>query len=182
MNPLDQLADIATPDGVSIWPLALGYWLSLGVIVAIIAFGIIAFVKYRNKRKVKRESLLALALLDISDEYYAHRVQVIMKSLCSHYLPLSSSSQLHGKQWHTLVLSIYQGKETSRLTQVIDNLYQALYSPEQKADQNSISQNKLIQLTIKEWITASFPCKKVNINQADFASLGTARTGEVHNV
>ena len=121
MNPLDQLADITQPNGVSMWPLAWGYWLALGLIIAIIAFGIIAFVKYRNKRKLKRESIQALAQLDINSEYYAHRVQVIMKSLCSHYLPLSSSAQMHGKQWQSLVLFVYQGKDTQRLTKVIDD-------------------------------------------------------------
>lgn len=160
MNPLDQLADIIPPDAVSMWPLAWGYWIALVLVIVILGFGIIGILNYRNRRKVKREALQTLANLDSKNEYYAHKVQVLMKTLCVQYLPLYSSAQMHGEEWKSLVLSIYQGKKSENLAQVIDSLYQDLYFPKNKNDTDYIDRNQKIQSTIAEWIQSSFPCKK----------------------
>lgn len=182
MNPLDQLADITPPEAVSMWPLAWGYWLALALLVAIIGFVIFAFIQYRTKRSGKRKALLALANLDTSDAYFTYKVQVIMKSLCSYYLPLSASSQMHGQQWKYLVLSIYKGNELNKLTEVLDSLYQSLYFPENKIDHETSNRNQQIHSTIKEWINTSFPCKHKANEQSGYHDHDPVRTSELSNV
>jgi hypothetical protein len=182
MNPLDQLADILPPDTVSIWPLAWGYWLVLVIIIVLIGFGIFGLVQYRNKRRAKREALKSLAVLDTANEYYAHKIQVLMKTLCTHYLPMLSSTQMHGEEWKSLVVSIYQGKETSRLSQVIDSIYQTLYYPKIKNDTDFINQNENIKDTIEEWIKSSFPCKNEVSKHSAYHQTDDSVVNEVRNV
>lgn len=186
MNPLDQLADILPPDTVSIWPLAWGYWFLLVAIIVLIGFGIFATLQYRSKRRAKREALKNLTLLDTANEYYAHNLQVLMKTLCTHYLPMGSSSQMHGEEWKSLVVSIYQGKETSRLKAVIDSLFQALYYPKIKNDTEFINHNEKIKDTIEEWIKSSFPCKSEVIEPSAYHriddSVASSVVSEVRNV
>lgn len=182
MNPLDQLADIMPPDAVSIWPLAWGYWLLLVIVIALIGLCIFGILKYRNERRAKREALKSLANVDTANEYYAHKIQVLMKSLCAHYLPLLSSSQMHGEEWKSLVLSIYRGKDSSNFSQVIDELYLALYFPKITSGTNFIHQNKKIQSTIDEWIKSSFPCKNQGSNLSSYQQIDDSAAREVNNV
>lgn len=182
MNPLDQLADIMPPDTVSIWPLAWGYWLALALVVTIIGLSIYAIIQYRMKRQAKREALLALAKLNTSDEYYAYKVQVIMKSLCAHYLPLSFSSQMHGQQWKSLILSVYHGKDTNSLSQALDTLYQGLYVPESKTEQDITNRNEHTQKTISKWISSSFPCNKNSESHSSRSPVAAKYSSEVNNV
>jgi hypothetical protein len=182
MNPLDQLADITLPKAVSMWPLAWGYLLALALSVVIIGFAIFAFMQYRKKRSAKRKALFALANLDTTDAYYTSKVQVIMKSLCSYYLPLSSSSQRHGQQWKSLILSVYKGNDVNKLTEVLDSLYQGLYFPKNKTEHDLSNQNQQIQSIIKEWINTSFPCKQQTNAQHAYKDLDAGRTSEVSNV
>lgn len=182
MSPLDQLADILPPDAVSIWPLAWGYWLLLVIIIALIGFSIFGTLQYRRTRKAKREALKNLGDLDTANEYFAHKIQVIMKTLCTHYVPMLSSSQMHGEGWKSLVVSIYQGKETSSLNQVIDSLYQSLYYPKIKNDIDFINQNEKIKDTIEEWIKSSFPCKNEVSKPSYYQKVDDSAASEVRNV
>jgi len=188
MNPLDQLADITPPDAVSIWPLAWGYWLVLAIILVLVIYCIFAVKKFRQKRQVKREALLTLSKLDTNSKYYAHDVQLIMKSLCSHYLPLAKAAQLYANQWKSFVLAIYQGSDTERLALVIDNMYSSLYSAnnglttDTKEQVAQKQQNEQVQVTVKEWISTSFPCKKVKRDQLNVTQIATQATSEMQNV
>ena len=159
MNPLNQLADIVQPDAVSIWPLAWGYWLVVVLGLGLIGFGIFTILSYRTKRKAKREALQSLANLDRKNEHYAHNVQVLMKTLCAHYLPSYSSYQMHGEKWKSLILSIYEGKETANLNQAIDDIYYALYFPKNPNGPDIITLHEKIHSSISDWIKNSFPCK-----------------------
>lgn len=181
MNPLDQLADITPPDSVSIWPLAWGYWVAIGILLVTVVLCAFTFIKFRNKRKAKRIALVSLATLDTQNIYFAHNIHVIMKTLCSHYLPASSSSQMYGKHWQTLVLSIYKGKEPERLSKAIDYMYSSLYSPDAIQDDDVSAQNENVKNVVTEWVSSSFPCKKEPNNTAVECKVETLPLGEVPN-
>lgn len=46
-SPLDQLADIHLPDGVSWWPLAPGWW----ILLALITLAVIGFLVWRHRKQ-----------------------------------------------------------------------------------------------------------------------------------
>lgn len=58
-SPLDQLADIHLPDGVSWWPLAPGWWILMGIIVLIVT----AFILWRKRYIKRRYRQQAITLL-----------------------------------------------------------------------------------------------------------------------
>ncbi len=62
MNPQLNLNDIHLPDAVSVWPLALGWWLVLGVVIAILMGGWI-FMRYWRKKAAYRLALQQLKAL-----------------------------------------------------------------------------------------------------------------------
>jgi uncharacterized protein DUF4381 len=72
MNPLlEQLHDIEGIDSISVWPLAIGWWIIIFISLAILVFlGIYAIKWIAFKRSWKHDTLQKLALLEsnFSDE------------------------------------------------------------------------------------------------------------------
>lgn len=176
MNPLDQLADITTPEAVSMWPLAWGYWLAIAILVAVLVWGVSSLRRYRLRRKVKLAALKALGDISDNSNYaeIAHKVQVIIKNICAHYLPESNSKMLYGDSWHTFLLALYKGGQKTEFASAIDVLQARLYAPsalhlgnntcenENHANNsNEIEkQNILILKAMKDFVQNSFPCSQ----------------------
>jgi hypothetical protein len=174
MNPLDQLADITTPQNVSIWPLAWGYWLVLALAILLLAIAIISVVRFKNTRKQKRGAMAALNSLETLDPYFAHKVHVLIKTLVAHYMPHVASKTMHGSEWQSLLLSVYKGNHPSEVVRSISMLQARMYakppasleaalpSKEATADdlQNVVrAQNDVILTAMRDFVDTSFPCK-----------------------
>lgn len=127
MNPLDQLADIAPPTNVSIWPLAWGYWALIAICLLLIVWAVMSIIKYRARRKAKYHALAIMSSLDPCDEYFAHKMQVALKKVSEHYLPQHKSQMLYGSSWQAFLLSIYQGKNPTQLSKAVARLNAHLY-------------------------------------------------------
>ena len=67
-SPLDQLADIQLPDPVSLWPLAPGWYMLLGLVLllALAAYG------YYRRQRSRRYRRAALAELQLAYSAYQH--------------------------------------------------------------------------------------------------------------
>jgi hypothetical protein len=178
MNPLDQLADISTPTTVSMWPLAWGYWVLIGALLALLVWVVLAILRYKKHRKAKYEALAALARLKhkTSHYYFSQNIQVIMKTLCAQYLPDSTSKTLHGDEWQSLIMKLYNGNKPRALESTLALLYENLYSNKahalhgsegktivkDKASNESLEltqQNEHILATVTDFVKSSFPCK-----------------------
>ena len=59
-DPLEQLKDIHLPDAVSWWPLALGWWVLLFLVLVIIALGVYLYI--RSQRQTRQEIIIEQAL------------------------------------------------------------------------------------------------------------------------
>ncbi|MFT6269152.1 MAG: hypothetical protein ACJAVV_001976 [Alphaproteobacteria bacterium] len=171
MNPLDQLADITAPASVSLWPLAWGYWLLIVLSLALLIWGTVSLLKFRKKRHEKYKAVAALSSIDSHSPYFAHKVQLVMKTLCAHYLPYAASKTLYGNAWRSLLLSVYKGKQIAELDQAITMLQKRLYAKAAGNEQTSvpsdsenqetanIEQNQQILIAMKDLVNTSFPCK-----------------------
>jgi hypothetical protein len=174
MNPLDQLADITTPQNVSIWPLAWGYWLVLALVILLLAITIISLLRFKNTRKQKRGAMATLNKLETLDPYFAHKVQMLIKTLLAHYMPHVASKTMHGSEWQSLLLSVYRGNQPSELVRSMSMLQARMYakpptsleavllSKEVTADaqQNVVrAQNDAILTAMRDFVGTSFPCK-----------------------
>jgi hypothetical protein len=193
MNPLDQLADIATPTGVSIWPLAWGYWLLILLVIGMLSWALVGFFQFRKKRQQKHHGMAALTSISLQSPYFAYKVQVVLKRLCAHYLPNAASQALYGNEWQSLLISIYKGSQSLQLEKAIDMLQQRLYANDTDENQpaetgNSenkesavIGQNHLILVAIKDLVATSFPCKAHKHGPAATKDV-SARSQEVSHV
>lgn len=104
MNPtaehaLANLRDIHTPDAISLWPIAPG-WYGLAVLILLIIVG--AYFYYRYWKKHKRYRRQALKHLDsiyrqASDSDYLQQIAELIKHTAMQHDP--SLAKQSGKQW-----------------------------------------------------------------------------------
>jgi len=118
MPPIDQLPleDIITPAGVSVWPLAIGWWLLLLIASALVFFAITYYRAYRKKWGYRVEALQLLELTinnwkekTINDELAIKELLTILKrTAISAYSEKNKNGTknleaLYGKEWLQLL-------------------------------------------------------------------------------
>lgn len=202
MNPLDQLADITSPQSISVWPLAWGYYVVIVLVLALLALAVYGFMAFKTRRKAKYAALTKLNKIDIQEPYFAHKVQVVLKNLMTHYMPQIVSKTMHGNEWQALLLYVYRGKQTTRFEQTMLILQQRMYANTEQlsllnqgvsveadaqttASAATTEQNQQILNAVKEFVSTSFPCKTASNDNA--AANISARTKfitaqKAHNV
>lgn len=103
-SPLDQLADIHLPDGVSWWPLAPGWWILLALLVS----AIIGFFIWRHRQQQNHYRVIAQQELSaIYAHYqqannaaeYLHAVSVLLRRTALTAYPHSFNASIKGKEW-----------------------------------------------------------------------------------
>ena len=150
-NPaLAQLKDIHTPEAIGAWPLALGYWLALLVVILLIT--LLVYV-YRNKKKqslVKKEALNALSQLELNDNpEFAIQVNALLKRAALSYLPRNEVATIDGTPWYQFLDStlpkVHQGKFNQLLNQ--------RYSKQGLSDQEKQQLKELATV----WMNKSLP-------------------------
>ncbi|MGK0298420.1 MAG: hypothetical protein ACI9XC_002042 [Gammaproteobacteria bacterium] len=106
-DPLDlPLRDIHLPDGLSLWPLAYGWWILIAVIIMT---AIIAIILYRRNQKA-RISAITLARKEfarITDEYQKNNetlklvkeISILLRRLSISLFPRTEVASLTGEEW-----------------------------------------------------------------------------------
>jgi len=103
MQDLSQLKDIHLPPAITEWPIAYGWWLSLALLIAIIAVSVLLFIKQRKKSAIKRS---ALTLLDHQytqfkankdAQVFLQQCNQVLKRYCLSHYPEAVS--LSGAAW-----------------------------------------------------------------------------------
>ncbi len=92
MDPLSQLHDIQMPAAMGWWPLAVGWYLLIALIVLLLVFGSWFFSRPK-KRHLKRE---VLTLLDNAD--YAG-VSTLLRRVALFQYPKENVAGLQGEAW-----------------------------------------------------------------------------------
>lgn len=103
-SPLDQLADIHLPAGVSWWPLAPGWWVLLALLViVIIGFFIWRHRKQQNHYRVIAQQELAEIYADYQQSQnaaaYLHALSVLLRRTALTAYPHSFNASIKGKDW-----------------------------------------------------------------------------------
>ena len=95
------LADIIVPKGVSIWPLALGWWLVLAMLIAIVIGLLITYKQYRKKWGYRREALRLLKNYQqtLQDQSIAIKYLECLKRTAISAYPTQNIQALHGQAW-----------------------------------------------------------------------------------
>ncbi len=102
-----QLRDVQTPDAVSWWPLAIGWWIIIVLIVSSLTLCIVALMR---RRRVNRYRTLALSKLthhqhvwqtEKKDSDYLQAANAVLKRACLHFD--NNASNLSGVAWITFL-------------------------------------------------------------------------------
>lgn len=106
MDPqqLLQLKDIHLPSNPSIWPLALGWWLLLAVLLAFTVWLFFAIRKYLRVKKYKRTLFNELTKLegklkDSPDKNLIAETNVLLRRIALAYCPEARVASLTGGDW-----------------------------------------------------------------------------------
>lgn len=161
MNPLDQLADIQVPTEVSIWPLAWGYWVVIGLALAALVYATLLLLKQRRWNKVKHQTLFKLQQIDTNTPYFEHKLQVLVKNLCAHYFANNTAIKnktAHTSAWQAFLLDSYKGKNPDQLEQTLQQINASLYS--NNTDKQTLSKSDL-KNSIIDWLNTSIKRKYV---------------------
>jgi hypothetical protein len=126
-SPLDQLADIHLPDGVSWWPLAPGWWILLALfILAALGFFIWRRRQMQNTyRVIAQQELTAIysQFQQSSDSAaYLHALSILLRRTALTAYPHSFNASIKGIDWlHWLdaVCPTLQEKFSSDLGQTL---------------------------------------------------------------
>ena len=105
MDPAElPLRDIHVPDPVSGWPPALGWWLLVGLVIAIVA-GALVWRHWRRRGLLRRTALAELAR--VREAFRAHgdahrlsrELSVLLRRVCVARFPRQEAAGLAGDAW-----------------------------------------------------------------------------------
>lgn len=111
-SPLDQLADIHLPNGVSWWPLAPGWWILLGIAILVI-IGLLVWRKRKARnayRLVARHELTTIyAAYEQSKDAatYLQALSVLLRRTALTAYPTQFNASIKGKEWLQWLDSVY---------------------------------------------------------------------------
>lgn len=103
---LEQLRDIHLPDGVSWWPLAIGWWIAIAIIMAVIVLLIAKTIMQQRRKRFAIYALVELKQIKHeNDKDWLIQTHQIMRraSLC--YFPKSQVASMDTKHW---IILLYQ--------------------------------------------------------------------------
>jgi hypothetical protein len=103
MNSL-QLQDIHLPDSASFWPLAIGWWILIALVIAIATWIIIKTIKRAKKKKHQRKILAKFKILEQKlktnpSNATIAEINTLIRQLAITYYPRSKVSSLTGGDW-----------------------------------------------------------------------------------
>lgn len=129
---LEQLRDIHLPESVSWWPLAPGWWIIIGLLLALAVLFIVRAILQKRHRRFARYALLELgAIQEDEPQDWLMKTHLIMRraSLC--YFPKSKVASLDHQQWRQLLESTGRGIWSKKSLQLLQD---GLYRPPEVID------------------------------------------------
>lgn len=148
MNNLPEIRDIQLPDGVSVFPLAYGWWIILAAIILALLF-LKAFF-WISKTSRKHYALRQLKNIN-ADNYIDEAIQVseLLRRICA--VKYKYASALYGQEW----IDFLNQHSTQKLSDEEAKLL--LFAPFMKQEnQKDFSQNSTaLKDFCKKWIGAN---------------------------
>jgi hypothetical protein len=148
MNNIPEIRDIQYPDGVSVFPLAYGWWVI--IIGVILLFFAIIFINNIIKKSRKHYALKKIDVLNTSNVVEsAIEMSNILRRIC--LLKYKEASTLFGDDWIKFLVQ----KSTTSIDEEVKNLL--LYAPFINKNTTKFSEKdaQKLKLFCKNWIGAN---------------------------
>ena len=134
---LPELRDIHLPDGVSVWPLAYGWWLILVMIIIVCFSGRLFAFLYLKSKKIYAKRMLQEISFD-KPVFAAARMSEILRRICVIKYP--EALCLSGKEWTDFLSNHAKENLSQNAANILQN---APYMPE---DKNQVTDEDLKQI------------------------------------
>jgi hypothetical protein len=137
-----QLLGPQTPEAISWWPLAPGWWILTFLLIALASYGAIKLRQHRQKNNYRKIATLVLGWhysewqLKQNDGDYLQAANSVIKRACLHFD--ADSSELFGLDW-ALYLNAHVKNNLSEETQKA--LSEGLYQQQSNADIDHVHQH-----------------------------------------
>ncbi|MCU7961377.1 MULTISPECIES: DUF4381 domain-containing protein [unclassified Shewanella] len=152
-NPaLAQLQDIIHPDPIGAWPWAIGYWLVLALVIALITLLVIWLRKRARDLAPKKAAKQLLNQLDKQATSYASDVNSILKRTAMSYLSREAIASLDGEAWAAWLDSYLPEHKRQRISPLLAKRHQA--TPLTLAEANELHQLAQAWLASKAKLSA----------------------------
>lgn len=133
-NPLAQLKGIHTPEAVSSFPLAWGWWVVIAILVAILLVALYLWRRYRRFVAPRRQAIAAIRALTPADPNALKTLNAILKRISLHYDPKGNTASLYGDNWHAYLLTQVSQTQCQKIAEPLSRLQRALYQPTAQCD------------------------------------------------
>ena len=144
-NNLPELRDIHLPEGVSLFPIAYGWWLVLAAIILIIL--IMQFVLYMHRYSKSRYAIKLLHNISMLNVVYAaEQMSEILRRIC--IFKYKDATTLMGKDWLLFLNNHSKEKLNGRPAELLIN---APYI-QQNSKTYSIEDAEQLREFCKKWI------------------------------
>ncbi|WP_448247396.1 DUF4381 domain-containing protein [Thalassotalea agariperforans] len=153
MDPLAQLQDITTPEPISQFPMAIGWWILLTLICLSIVVLIRQFKKYQALRKTQK---VAIKQISKNSPNLAETIR-ILKTAAMAYLPRNEIAALSGQQLADYLTSKLPEKNQQAFIDNSANVWQQLY----QKDASEQIDNNFNQAAL-HWLKNALPPKKLS--------------------
>ncbi len=144
-SPLDQLADIHLPDGVSWWPLAPGWWILLALLViASIGFFIWRQRKQQNHYRIVAQHQLAGIYADYQQTQnagaYLQALSLLLRRTALTAYPHSFNASIKGNEWLSWLDTVCPAMTEKFSGELGESLLSSAYQKNPQLDVNSLHQ------------------------------------------
>lgn len=168
IDPLAQLRDIHLPDPVSIWPLALGWW---ALIVIIIFFAVALTVWLVKRSRQQRYRKTAEALIEQawqqfendsdSSAYLTQLIYILRRTAITAYAK-SGVQQLHGENWLRFLDSSINFTDGTHINPFTDGAGKSLLTlPYRSSSTHNDAEIKSLHQLVTYWAKHHRPLKRI---------------------
>ena len=155
-NPaLAQLQDIIHPEPIGAWPWAIGYWLVLALVIALITLLVIWLRKRARDFAPKKAAKQLLNQLDRQTTSYASDVNTLLKRTAMSYLSREAIASLDGEAWATWLDSYLPEHKRQHIGPLLAKRHHAM--PLTLAEANELHQLAQAWLASKAKLSAPEP-------------------------
>lgn len=148
MDPLAQLKDIHLPDQIHHYPIAIGWWILIVIVIASIVISVIKIKHYKKIRRAKSK-----AITHVKQATSNQDIVSTLKWACLQYFPRETIAPLYGESFYGFLHTRIPSKQQ-------ENVSNTMKDPLNMSYQNNISEfDTEFQKAALLWLSLALPPK-----------------------
>jgi branched-subunit amino acid transport protein AzlD len=150
VDPLEKLHDIQLPEPISQYPIAIGYWLLLAIILLLVVFTFKKVRQHQNRVKIKKQAIHRIQHHTLSNK----ELVAMLKWVCLHYFPRQACASLYGLAFQQFLVKSLPEKYR---TEFIENSSKAMSSLYQPTSTDDGTEDESFKNATLLWLNKALP-------------------------